>query len=101
MILAHVDLTTTGVLTQIYQGPSNKQTTATIRITNRTSSTVKVRLSITDTASPDDSYWLLYDQPIFPNDTYTEGVVVLATSQYIFAQTDTLGVNVVAWGFQQ
>ena len=101
MLLAHIDLNTEDSDIQVYVVPSGKKATATIRVVNRTNDNVKVRLAISDTNTLDDSFYITYNQTIYPGDTYTEAVVVLDEGQFIFAQTDTVGVNVVVWGFEQ
>lgn len=98
---AHQNITTTGTPIQVWQVPLNQTATVTIRLVNRTSGNVKIRLALSDSNSLDDSYWAQYDHIIYPNDSYTEAGVVLNSQDYIFVQTDTSGVTALVWGFSQ
>ena len=100
-MLAHYDIQTTNTLEQVWQVPNGQTATVTIRFTNRTSGNVKIRLVCSDTNSPDNSYYLVYDQIIYPNDNYTEAGVVLESQDYIFVRSDTANVSVNVWGFSQ
>jgi hypothetical protein len=100
-MLANVDLTSTNTNFQIYQVPSGQTATVTIRFCNRTAGNVHVQLIFSSTNSPGNSNYAVYNAVIYPNDVYTEPGVVLNAGDYIFAQTDTLGVNTLVWGFSQ
>ncbi len=100
-MLSHIDITTTGTPIQVWRVPLDQNATVTVRITNRTSNNVKIKLAFSDTNSLDDSYWAQYDHVIYPHDSYTEAGVVLNSQDYIFVQTDTSDISVLVWGFSQ
>jgi hypothetical protein len=100
-MLAHLDLNTTGTLLQVYQVPNTQTATVNLRLANRNNTAVKVRITAGPSLTPDNSYFILFDQTIYPNDTYTEAGLVLNSQDYILVQTDTTGVSAVVWGFSQ
>jgi hypothetical protein len=101
MILAQLDLTTTNVNTQVYQIASGKNATVTIRFTNRSGGDVKIRLAVSHVNSVAVNNYIVFDHTLYPGDIYTETAMVLAGNDYIFAATDTLGVNVSVIGFEE
>src|SRR5579859_4359005 len=100
-ILASNDLSTTGIDIQVYQVTNTKSATFTIRVTNRSSSTVKITLALVASGTPTAKDYICFNQPILPGDVYTEPGVVLGSQNLVFARTDTSGVNVVIWGFEE
>lgn len=100
-MIAHQLLNTTNTLIQIYQVPIGNQAAVNIRICNQNSTPIHFSLVVSDTASPDGSYYMTYGEIVYPNDIYTEAGVVLAAGDYIFVSTDTSGVSVVVTGYVQ
>ncbi len=101
MILAQLDLTSISTNMQVYQVSSGKKATVTIRVTNRSGSDVKIRLALSHTNSVAVQNYIVFDSIVYPGDVYTETAVVLDALDYVFAASDTSGVNVTVTGFEE
>lgn len=103
--LAAIDITTTGSPIQIFQVPAGKTTSFSLTIVNRNSSNAKIRIWLADTASPAAGEAIAWDEILYPADQGQEPLqrvgLVLGENQYLFVQTDTANISVVAWGFEE
>ena len=98
--LAGIDLTAANTDLQLYACPNSRVACATVSFCNRNATTVKVRLAVTTTTSPATTDYVVFDLPVAGNDFFERAGIVLASGQYLYVRTDTSGVSVVAWGYE-
>ena len=98
--LAGLDLTVANTDQQLYVVPVSKVTSLTVCFANRNAQTVKVRLALTTTTSPANTDYIAYDIAVPANDSYERSGLALGAGQYVYVRSDTVGVSVAAWGFE-
>lgn len=101
MRLAAVLIDTASVNTTIYTVPTGKTTTCTLNLCNQKTSQAKVKIAISDTASPTTAEWIDFNHVLFPEENYQRSGLVLGSGQYIvvYSDSDTISANV--WGFEE
>ena len=99
-VLGSVNLTAT-TNTIVYTVPAAKTTTCTVSICNRTSGNVKVRLALAVAGTPAVNEYIEYDCTIVANGVLERSGIVIDAAKNIVAYSDTAGVSVVAYGFEE
>ncbi len=99
--LAALDLTNANTDTLLYTVPASKTTSFSLILVNRSASIIKVRVALTTSNSISNSDYIAYDSTIYPNDQLERSGLVLATGQYVYVRTNTVGVNAMMWGFEE
>lgn len=87
--------------TTVYTVPAAKTTTCTVSICNRTSGNVKVRLALAVAGAPAVNEYVEYDCTIAANGVLERSGIVIDATKNIVAYSDTAGVSVVAYGFEE
>jgi len=99
--LASLDITSANTDTLLYTVPSTKTASFTVCMTNRTASSVKVRIALTDSTSITNDEYIAYDVTIHPYEVYERSGLVLYQGQYVYVRSATTGINAVAWGYEE
>jgi sugar/nucleoside kinase (ribokinase family) len=97
--LGTADLAAT-TLTTVYTCPGSKTGSCIVRLTNRTSNSISVRVAHAATDTPALSEWLEYDFSVVPNGVLEVTGLVLATSQRIVTWASAAGVSVNVYGYE-
>ena len=102
-----LDLTTINTDVVLMTGCAGWDSTVNIRFTNRTSGPVKVRMALvpfpsgTAVANLDDADYLEYDVEILANCVLENTGLALQGDNSFVVRTDTAGVSVVAYGWEE
>jgi hypothetical protein len=99
--IATLDITSASIDTLFYTVPSNKTSSFSLCFTNRTSSTVFVRIAFTNSGTITNDEYVAYDVAVYPNEVYERNGFVLVDGQFVYVRSTTTGVNVVAWGYEE
>lgn len=103
-ILGSVDLTAT-TYTQFYAVPANTFAVVTVAFTNKTASTVTVRLAATKPSNPSpgiptaDDY-LEYEAQVLPGGVLERTGVVLESGRRLFARSSSNNVVAMVYGIE-
>ncbi len=104
-MLASINIGNVNSDTQIYAVPAQKRTALSVSVVNRAASAVRIRLALVASGATgpaaDGSSYIEYDTLVPANTVLERTGLVMLTGQMLFARTDTLGVNVVAYGIEE
>jgi hypothetical protein len=87
--------------TTVYTVPFGKTTSCTVRITNRNGSAVTVRLALSVTGTPALSEWIEYDVLVDGNGIIEDSGLVIAATHNIVAYSNSTGVSVNVYGYEE
>jgi hypothetical protein len=103
-----VDFLTTNTNVVLMSSPANFDATVNVRFVNRnSSSSVKVRLALVDSPSGtalvnlSNEDYLEFDTTILPNEVLEETGITVPENHTLVVRSDTLLVNVIAFGFEE
>lgn len=99
-LLGRADLAAT-TNTTLYTVPVGAAVAATVGFCNRSSTTVSVRLAMSDGASPANADYLEFDTLIPANGILERGGIVLDAGKRIVVYSSGTGVSAQAWGFEE
>ena len=99
--LATLDITNAATDTQLYTVPSSKVASFTLSLCNRNSTTVLVRVALTDSTSVGNDEYIVYDAPIYANETLRISGIVLNQGQFVYVRSNTTNVTAVAYGYEE
>lgn len=85
----------------VFTVPVNAMFTGNIRVTNRTTTDIKVRVAICKTDVPSNDEFIEYDATIPANDVLEDTALVLKAGERFYVSTNTPGVSVRVHGFQE
>ena len=98
--LSGIDITSPNTDTQLYAVPPNKTSSVTVCLTNRTSSTIKIRLALTGVTSVANTDYIAFDCSIPANESYERSGLVLTAGQYIYTRANATGISAVVFGYE-
>lgn len=101
-ILGSVNLTAT-TYTEFYEVPADTFAVVTVAFTNKSSSSVTVRLAATkpaNTSTPEADDYLEYEAEILPGGVLERAGVVLESGRRLFAHASTTQVVAMAYGIE-
>jgi hypothetical protein len=99
--LASLDITNASTDTQLYAVPSNKVTSFSICMVNRSNSPVTVRIALTNSTSVTADSYVTYDSIIYPNESYERSGFVLSQGQFVYVRSSGTSVNAVMYGYEE
>jgi hypothetical protein len=86
--------------TLLYTVPASVTATVNIRIANRNSGSIKVRVAVGSGASPAATDYLSYDATVPANSMYEDTAVVLTTGEKVWVRSDTANVSARVHGIE-
>lgn len=90
-----------GVDTLIYTVPAGTVAAANIRLTNRNSVGIKVRIAVGSGAGPATKDYIEYDAPVPANTPLEDTQVVMSAGEKLWVRSDTANVSARAHGFEE
>ena len=87
-------------LTTVYTVPGNYYTVLNVSITNRNASSVKVRLAISSTSTPNIQEYIEYDTIIVGNGVFERTGLVLNAGLNIVVYSDTANLGCTVYGIE-
>ena len=87
-------------LTTVYTVPSGIYTVCNVSITNRNATTVKVRLAMATSATPNAQEYIEYDTVIVGNGVFERTGLVLNAGLNIVVYSDTASVGCTVYGIE-
>ena len=87
-------------LTTLYTVPADTFTVATLSVTNRNASTVKIRVSISTSGTPNDADWIEYDSDIIGNGVIERTGLVMDAGKVLVVYSNSVNVSAVAYGIE-
>ena len=98
--LGSADLTAT-TDTLLYTVPASSLATLNIRVANRNSTTVAIRVAIGTGASPAVKDYIDYDLPVPANGVLEDSGIVCSAGEKVWAYSSMAGVSVRVHGFEE
>jgi hypothetical protein len=99
--LATLDITSASTDTQLYSPTAGKTGSFSVCMVNRTSSTVTVRIALTNSTSISADEYIAYEHQIYPYEEYERSGLVLIGGQYVYVRSSATGVNAVVYGYEE
>ena len=87
--------------TLLYTVPASTLATLNIRVANRNSTTVAIRVAIGTGASPAAKDYIDYDFPVAANGVLEDTGIVCTAGEKVWAYSSTAGVSVRVHGFEE
>jgi hypothetical protein len=101
-ILGSVDLAAT-TYTEFYEVPTETFAVVTVAFTNKTTSTIEVRLAATkpeNSSTPEADDYLEYNAQILPGGVLERSGVVLEAGRRLFAHSDSANTVAMVYGIE-
>ena len=86
--------------TSIYVVPNETFAVVTVNICNRNNADTAIRISISDTSSPDSAGFIEYDTTLSANGVLERSGIVLDAGKNIVVYSDDSNVSAVAYGIE-
>lgn len=86
--------------TTVYTVPVGYYTVCNVSITNRNATSVKVRVAMATTSSPNAQDWIEYDTVIIPNGVFERTGLVMQAGLNIVVYSDTANVGCSVYGIE-
>ena len=90
-----------GADTLVYTVPASSVATINIRVANRNSTTVAIRVAIGTGASPDAADYIDYDLPLAANSILEDTGIVCGAGEKLWVRSDVSNVSVRVHGFEE
>lgn len=87
-------------LTTVYTVPTGTYTVCNVSITNRNASTVKIRLAMSTTATPNIQDYIEYDTVIVGNGVFERTGLVMNANLQLVVYSDTANVSATVYGIE-
>lgn len=85
----------------LYQIPPTFSMTGNIRLANRNTFSVRVRVAICKASTPDPSEYIEYDASIPPGGIMEDTALIMVSGEYIYAWADNDNVSVRIHGIEE
>jgi hypothetical protein len=86
--------------TVVYIVPTGKTAVCTINVCNTTSARIRFQLALASTKNPQSSEWIEYDITTI-GQAFVRSGIVIGEGTRIIAWANTIGLNVMAWGYEE
>jgi len=86
--------------TTVYTVPSGYYTVCNVSLTNRNSSSIKVRIAMASTGTPNAQDWIEYDTVIVGNGVFERTGLVMQAGLNIVVYSDTANVGATVYGIE-
>jgi len=86
--------------TTVYTVPADTFSVVTLSICNRNASSVRIRVGVCASGTPDDAEWIEYDSEIVGNSVIERTGIVMDAAKVLVVRSDTINVSAVAMGIE-
>ena len=87
-------------LTTVYTVPTGYYTVATLSITNRNSTPIKVRVALASSGTPNPEEYIEYDTAIIATGVFERTGLVMQAGLNLVVYSDTAGVGATVYGIE-
>lgn len=99
-ILGRADLSA-ATNTSLYTVPSAKVGVFNVSLCNRGSTTVSVRIALSNSGTPGTSDYIEYDYPLIAGGVLERTGIVMDASKVLVVYATAANVSAVAWGYEE